>query len=286
MINSGATGRFFKVSSNLIGLKPTTNSIAVSMPDGAHIKSTHTGTLPISDLPSSACRAHVFPSLQSHSLLSIGQLCDHGCKAVFTNDCITVTRNDIVIITGTRYPSTKGLWTLDPIAPTTTPSIEQSSPITGSVNAMFHTTLAHNTIANRIAFYHVSIFSPSLSTWCQAIDASHFTTWPGLTSSAVRKYPPQSTPMHQGHLDQVRANIWSNHLPASLMQQPTTDAHIAADVTPPAEDNTRTILIYADCHCTTGMVYTDPTGKFLVPSVSGNQYVLVVYEYNSNYIHA
>jgi hypothetical protein len=34
------------------------------------------------------------------------------------------------------------------------------------------------------------------------------------------------------------------------------------------------------------MVYTDPTGKFLVPSVSGNQYVLVVYEYDSNYIHA
>jgi hypothetical protein len=34
------------------------------------------------------------------------------------------------------------------------------------------------------------------------------------------------------------------------------------------------------------MVYTDPIGKFLVPSVSGNQYILVVYEYDSNYIHA
>jgi hypothetical protein len=34
------------------------------------------------------------------------------------------------------------------------------------------------------------------------------------------------------------------------------------------------------------MVYTDPTGKFLVPSVSGNQYILIVYEYDSNYIHA
>jgi hypothetical protein len=44
--------------------------------------------------------------------------------------------------------------------------------------------------------------------------------------------------------------------------------------------------MYYDCHCTTGMVYTEPTRKFLVPSVSGNQYVLVVYEYDSNYIHA
>jgi hypothetical protein len=284
--DSGATGHFFKVSSNLFGLKPATNSIIVSLPYGAHIKNTHTGTLPIPGLTPSACRAHVFPSLQSHSLLSIGQLCNHGCNTVFTNDCVTVTRNNIVLLTSTRSPSTNGLWTLDPIVPITTPPVEQSSPIISSVNTMFHTTLAHDTIDNRIAFYHASLFSSYLSTWCQAIDAGHFTTWPGLTSSAARKYPPQSTPMYQGHLDQVRANIWSTRLPASLMQQPTTDADTAADMAPSAEDNTRTILIYTDCHCTTSMVYTDPTGKFLVPSVSGNQYVLVVYEYHSNYIHA
>jgi hypothetical protein len=166
IIESGATVHFFKVSSNLIGLKPATTIIAVSLPDGAHIKSTHTGTLPIPGLPSSACRAHVFPPLQSHShsLLSIGKLFDHGCKAVFNNYCVTITCNDIILLTGTRSTSTNGLWTLDPIAPTTTPSVEPSSPITGSVNAMFHTTLAHDTIANRIAFYHARLFPPSPST--------------------------------------------------------------------------------------------------------------------------
>jgi hypothetical protein len=70
------------------------------------------------------------------------------------------------------------------------------------------------------------------------------------------------------------------------MQQPTTDADIEDDVAPPAADNTRMRSIYADCHCTTGMVYTDPTGKCIVPCVSGNQYLLIVYEYDSNYIHA
>jgi hypothetical protein len=242
--------------------------------------------LPIHGLPSSTCRAQVFPSLHSHSLLSIGQLCDHGCKAVFTNNCITITLNDIVLLTITRSTSTGGLWTLDPIKRTTALTVQTPIPITGSVNAMFHTTLAHDIIANRITFYHVSLFSPSLSTWCHAIDAGHFTTWPGLTSSAVRKYPPQSIPMHQGHLDQVRANIRSTRLPTYNMQQPTTDADIADDVSPPAEGITRTRHVYTDCHCSTGMVYTDPAGKFLVPSVSGNQYVLVVYEYDSNYIHA
>jgi hypothetical protein len=283
IIDSGATGHFFKISSNLLGIKPTTKGIAVSLPDGALIRSSHTSTLPIPGLPLSACRAHVFPSLQSHSLLSIGQLCDHGCKAVFTHSKVTITRDDLIMLTGTRSIATNGLWTLDPLDPSSLAA--PSNPITGSVNAMFHTTLAHATITNRIAFYHARLSPPSLSTWCQAIDAGHFPSWPGLTSSAVRKYPPQSIPMHQGHLDQVRANIRSTHPPASSRQQPTSDDYID-NVAPPLEDNTRTRIIHAGCHCTTSMVYTYPTGKFLVPSVSGNQYILVVYEYDSNYIHA
>jgi hypothetical protein len=33
------------------------------------------------------------------------------------------------------------------------------------------------------------------------------------------------------------------------------------------------------------MIYTDPTGKFPTPSVSGNQYVLIVYEYDGKCIY-
>ena len=42
----------------------------------------------------------------------------------------------------------------------------------------------------------------------------------------------------------------------------------------------------ADCQPATGQIYTDPTGRSLVPSVSGNSYILVVYDYDSNLIHA
>jgi hypothetical protein len=35
--------------------------------------------------------------------------------------------------------------------------------ITSSINAMFHTALAHNAIAARVTFYHYSIFSPDIS---------------------------------------------------------------------------------------------------------------------------
>jgi hypothetical protein len=70
------------------------------------------------------------------------------------------------------------------------------------------------------------------------------------------------------------------------MQQPTADADVTDDIAQPEESTTHTQHVYTYFNCTTGMVYTDPTGKFLVPSVSGNQYVLLVYEYDRNYIHA
>jgi hypothetical protein len=47
----------------------------------------------------------------------------------------------------------------------------------------------------------------------------------------------------------------------------------------------RSGTIYADYQCTTSIIYTDPTGKFLTPSVYRNQYVLIVYKYDGNYIY-
>jgi hypothetical protein len=70
--------------------------------------------------------------------------------------------------------------------------------------------VANNTIADRIAFYHAAAFSPVISTWCDAIDNGHFTTWPELTSAQVRKHLPHgSGPMLKGHLHQQRSNLWS-----------------------------------------------------------------------------
>jgi hypothetical protein len=79
---------------------------------------------------------------------------------------------------------------------------ELSSTSIGSGNSA----IRHDTIPERIAFYHTTLFSPSIATWCHAIDNGHFTTWPDLTSSLVRKHAPKSVAMIKGHLDQQRAN--------------------------------------------------------------------------------
>jgi hypothetical protein len=68
-------------------------------------------------------------------------------------------------------------------------------------------------------------------------------------------------------------------------QQQTWDTEAAHDAAPPNPPALCFGVIYVDCHCTTGMIYTEPTGKFLTPSVSGNQYVLIIYEYDGNYMY-
>jgi hypothetical protein len=64
------------------------------------------------------------------------------------------------------------------------------------------------------------------------------------------------------------------------------DEEPALGTAPPEPPSSHTRHLYADFNATIGMIYTDLTGRFLTPSVSGHQYMLVVYEYNGNYIHS
>jgi len=136
------------------------------------------------------------------------------------------------------------------------------------------------------------MFSSPLSTWIAALNAGFLTTWPDLTAAQTRRHPPFSAAMIQGHLDQQRTNLRSTQT-NSTTRPPTTvtesQHHLihdtATDSTIPAPLRTHTI--FADCHLMTGQIATDMmTGRFLVSSSWGNSYMLVVYDYDSNYIHA
>jgi hypothetical protein len=140
-------------------------------------------------------------------------------------------------------------------------------------------------------FYHASLFSPVLSTWCDAIDAGLFTTWPGLTLAQVQRHPPQSIAMHMGHLDQQRSSVRSTQPCPSVNQiEPTPDDIIdqQSDTAPPILDPPaqKSHHIYVYCQDSTGQLYTYPTGRFLQPSTSGNTTVPVAYKYDTNYVHA
>jgi hypothetical protein len=188
---------------------PVKQGIKVKLPDGMFMTSTHTIYLPIQGLPREARLTHIFPNLDPSSVLSVGQLCDYGCTSTFTKHAVVITSEGVTIITGTHSSTTGGLWTMDPCQSNMLADTPQANTIVSSISSA----LNHDTIANRVAFYHVRLFSPVLSTWYNAIDAGHFTTWPGLTPAQVRKFPPQSAAMHKGHLGQQRSSQRSTRAP-------------------------------------------------------------------------
>jgi hypothetical protein len=72
--------------------------------------------------------------------------------------------------------------------------------------------------------------------------------------------------MVKGHLNQERANVRSTKLTAEKHE--ITTSHPVPD---PAPESIPPETVYADCQPATGQIYTDPTGRFLVPSVSGTR---------------
>jgi hypothetical protein len=285
--DTGCTGHFLMLQGPYHNPVPASPGIQVTMPSDQIITSSHVAQLDIPHLPPSACVCHVFPDLTAGSLLSVGLLTDHGCQALFDHERVTIFRGPQVVLPGRRDANTR-LWTIDMQAPTSTPVFAPTALTTTACSDTFtHSALATNaTVANRVAFLHAAMFSPAISTWCAAIDAGRFTTWPSLTSAQVRRYAPFSVPMIKGHLDQARANQRSTK-PAQpgFKPFPLRDKESDLDANPAPGDAppSRSHYIDADCHDVT---FTDPTGRFVTPSSSGNSYILMVYDYDSNYIHA
>ena len=82
--------------------------------------------------------------------------------------------------------------------------------------------------------------------------------------------------MHQGHLSQ------EFQCTQSTQSLPTSEC--LADRSP-EKILQRSNLIFASCFQATGKIYSDPTGRFVAPSLSSNEYIVVVYNYGTNIIH-
>ena len=83
--------------------------------------------------------------------------------------------------------------------------------------------------------------------------------------------------MDKGYLDQKPQGLQPTQFP------PTTDTNI--DRFPP-KVIPKSHFAYISCFQATYKLYDDPTGRFVTPSISGTEFILVVYDYHTNTIHA
>jgi hypothetical protein len=112
-VDSGCTVHFLLVNAQCLSKVKYRNPLTVRLLNGATMESSHTAELDIPELNAAASKAHVFPLMANHSLLSVGQLCDEGYIFTFKQDTVTICDpGNSQILSGPRDVNT-GLWRIN-----------------------------------------------------------------------------------------------------------------------------------------------------------------------------
>jgi len=157
--------------------------------------STHEGYLRLPHLSQEARKTHLFPSMQS-SLISVGPLCDSGCIAAFDQDKVVVMFDNHVFLTGHRNHTT-GMWQVQLPTPhiATSKAATEDLPGPNILQHAAHAAVAAESMPDCIVFLHACAGSPAISSFCTAIHAAYYTTWPNLTSARVRQHLKEHPPL-------------------------------------------------------------------------------------------
>jgi hypothetical protein len=266
--DTGSTSTYISINCPVINKRPTMNHIGISNPNGQIMTSTHEAKLDLPPLRLAARRAHIVPALQHCSLLSVGSLCDAGYKVNFDKHTMRVLDDGACVLTGTQH-TPSGMWHVN--------GVHRNASIQHSPQAQSNK-LGGTTIAETVAYAHATLFSPALSTLENALDNNFLTNFPGLTVDTLRRHIPTSIPMDKGHMDQIRQNVRSTK-PPRPQPEPDTDPN-------PSPITIKTHECYTAIYEPHGQIYSNQTGRFIVPSSSGNNYIMVLYDYDSNSIFA
>ena len=283
--DSGCTGKFLLIDSPCTNRQSTDNGIKVTLPYGTSIQASHTALLDLPNLPPNARTAHIFPDLNNTILISIGQFCDNGCEARFTQHHVNIDNinNGRTILRGPCDPTT-GLWTID-LQPPNGTSLPQNQfpvvPLPFSSCPQSNNVHAHFKKRDIAQYIHAACGSPVPSTWLKAIEAGYFTTWPGLTTELVRRHLPKSMATAKGHLREEHQVLRSTKTtPTSHLSENSIKPVITTNNQP----SIQTHWVYMEPIELTGQIYSDQTGKFPITSSRGTKYIMIVYDFDSNAI--
>jgi hypothetical protein len=149
--------------------------------------------LDIHELNADASKAHVFPGMANHSLLSVGQLCNEGYIVTFKNASVTVCNSQKSQILSDPRDLDTGLWCIN---------LRQD-------NQQIHQSIANNVYELRntgalVHYLHKALFSPTKSALLQAVKDGHLITWVGLTEDDIHKHLKLTPATAMGHMNQRR----------------------------------------------------------------------------------
>ena len=272
--DSGASTHCFKQADATIlnNVHKNNNGPTLILPNLQTIKAKSQGTLPIS-LSRDSTTVHIFDDddLRNASLISLGQLCDDDCTVHLDKNKLLVFKNKKKIIQGTRN-HTDGLWDVHfPTKQLTEHYAKRAIKGSKHLNLIIHRDKTKQELA---AYLHACAFSPPKSTFLNAIANNNFITWPGLSTSLIRRMVlPTATA--KGHLDQERKNLQSTRIPIPASLPP---------VDPDKNLKTKNLICALEPFLPKEKAFSDLTGRFPHRSSRGTEYLLVVYHHDSNAI--
>jgi hypothetical protein len=267
--DTGATSTYISTNCPISNPQLAEEAIAIQNPNSAIMMSTHVGEIDLPMLRPAARRAHIVPDLHDCSLLSIGTLCDEGYIVEFDATQMRILDDGLCVLTGHRDIPT-GMWHVDLPPPKLHLANRIGDPKTSEL----------------VAYAHAAMFSPVLTTLEQALTKGFLINFPGLTATSLRKHPPISIPMSKGHLDQTRQNQRSTKPKPATIAPDSDDPTTIPDDFYPAPEEHKTHSCFVATMQPTGQVYTDQTGRLVAPSSAGNNYLMILYDYDSNHIFA
>jgi hypothetical protein len=133
-------------------------------------------------------------------------------------------------------------------------------------------------IPQAIKYLHALVGIPIKDTWVKAIKNGNYVSWLGLTIKAVNKHFPESIETQQGHMKKQRQNVRSTKQKLIHIKETSEDEELTLAVTKP-----NILVKVVNTHNT---VYSNQTGRLPVQSIRGNQFLMVFYDVDSNYIDA
>jgi len=272
--DTGCTTHLANNHTPLLAETPVSPGIIVTVANNSTITSTSKGILPLPGPLQQPC--HRMPSIHK-PLYSIGQATDAGTTAVFTatrmfianNNDITIKLKNTPLVTGTRTPP--GLWRMNLSSNQKQPP-ESRQTTQHAANSAYE----KRTKPELAIFLHATAGFPPPKTFCAAIDAGFFATWPGLTSELIRKHLPKSIPSIMGRMRRLPQGIRSTTKEPEL-PSPRTNRNRQHFIGP-------TAFHQEELNALKGVIASDLPGRFPFASSRGMNYIFLLYDYDSNAI--
>ena len=151
-------------------------------------------------------------------------------------------------------------------------------------------------VPQMIKFLHAAAGYPVISTWLNAIQKDHFMGWPGLCAETVRQHLLPSPHTGKGHMKMVRQN---RHAKTKTPNPPIKTAHkveyriintedLPNEVTKNSIQAHQLAIVKSDDgkYMIKNLISTDLPGRYPITSACGHKYIFLLYDHDTNYIHA